>query len=80
VTILKPGVDPGSLQNAMLMKGAEDPKWEPDFHVSLPTKWVIYEEQMIPIIVTKPAKDAKPEQPAATPPAADGGDEGDGEG
>jgi hypothetical protein len=80
VTILKPGVDPGSLQNAMQTKGAEDPNWEPDFHVSLPTKWVIYEEQMIPIIVTKPGKDEKPGQPAPAPPAADGGDEGDGEG
>ena len=51
--------------------------------MSRPTKWVIYEEQMIPIMVTKERKEAKPGQPAGQPaerPADEGDAEGDAEG
>jgi len=49
VTILKPGVDPTGNQGA----NAGDEEWEPEFRVSVPTKWVIYEQKTFPIIVAK---------------------------
>jgi len=49
VTILKPGVDPNGNQGT----NAEDEDWEPEFRVSVPTKWVIYEQKTLPIIVAK---------------------------
>ncbi len=49
VTILKPGVDPTGNQET----NAEDEEWEPEFRVSVPTKWVIYEQKTLPIIVAK---------------------------
>ncbi len=79
VSILKPGVDPSAGQNAQPAKAAEDPDWEPDFRVSLPTKWVIYEGQMIPIIVAKAGSEAD-NQPATRAEADEVEGEGDGEG
>ncbi len=52
VTILKPGVQPDSEQGGD--SGDED--WEPEFQVSVPTEWVIYEQKIIPIIVAKAAE------------------------
>lgn len=49
VTILKPGVDPTGNQDA----DVEDEEWEPEFRISVPTKWVIYEQKSFPIIVAK---------------------------
>jgi len=49
VTILKPGMDPTGNQDT----NAEDEEWEPEFRVSVPTKWVIYEQRTFPIIVAK---------------------------
>lgn len=74
VSILKPGVDPSGAQNAQASKAADDPNWEPDFHVSLPTKWVIYEEQMIPIIVAKKDGGDERQQPPAEPDAGEDGE------
>lgn len=74
VSILKPGVDPTGAQNAQAPKAVDDPNWEPDFHVSLPTKWVIYEEQMIPIIVAKQDGGDEGQQPPAEPGTDEGGE------
>jgi hypothetical protein len=49
VTILKPGMQPEGEQSG----DAEDEEWEPEFQISLPTEWVIYEQKMIPLIVAK---------------------------
>ncbi|OGK10180.1 MAG: hypothetical protein A2Y63_00650 [Candidatus Riflebacteria bacterium RBG_13_59_9] len=55
ITILKPGVEPDSPEPPP----GEDEDWEPDFHVSLPTKWVIYGTQMVPIIVAPTEDETK---------------------
>jgi len=48
---------------------------DPEFRVSLPTDWVIYDQQMIPILVAKGANNSQ-QQATSDGDYADDGDEG----
>jgi len=63
VTVFKPGVDPESGEPPP----GEGEDWEPEFHVSLPTQWVIYGYQAIPVTI-------EPKEGEATTTSAGSGD------
>jgi len=71
ITILKPETPP---QNNASDSG-EDEVPDPEFRVSLPTDWVIYDQQMIPILVAKGANNSQ-QQATSDGDYADDGDEG----